>query len=62
MLVVLTSAALLAEGARGGAAGLIALIVGVLLLDVAMQSGMAANKARVYALSAEPAAGSTPPS
>jgi predicted MFS family arabinose efflux permease len=52
MLVVLTSAALLAEGARGGAAGLIALIVGVLLLDVAMQSGMAANKARVYALSA----------
>ena len=50
MLVVLTSAALMAEGTRGGAAGLVALIVGVLLLDVAMQSGMAANKARVYAL------------
>ena len=50
MLVVLASAALMAEGARGGAAPLAALVLGVLLLDVAMQSGMTANKARVYAL------------
>ncbi|HUN37711.1 MAG TPA: MFS transporter [Trebonia sp.] len=50
MLAVLAAAALMAEGARGGPIGLAALILGVLLLDVAMQSGMTANKARVYAL------------
>jgi predicted MFS family arabinose efflux permease len=50
LLVVLASAGLMAAGARGGAAGLAGLILGVLLLDVAMQSGMAANKARVYAV------------
>jgi predicted MFS family arabinose efflux permease len=50
MLVVLSAAALMAVGARGGALGLAGLILGVLLLDVAMQSGMTANKARVYAL------------
>ncbi|MEU2870565.1 MFS transporter [Streptomyces olivoreticuli] len=50
MLGVLVSAAVLAEGARGGAAGLAALVLGTLLLDVAMQSGMVANQARVFAL------------
>jgi predicted MFS family arabinose efflux permease len=50
MVVVLASAGLMAEGGHGGAAGLAGLILGVLLLDVAMQSGMTANKARVYAV------------
>ncbi|AEM83957.1 MFS transporter [Streptomyces violaceusniger] len=50
MLGVLVSAAILAVGARGGTLGLAALTVGTLLLDVAMQSGMVANQARVYAL------------
>ncbi|MFB7464824.1 MFS transporter [Streptomyces sp. NPDC056224] len=50
VLGVLLAAAVLAAGARGGAAGLAALVVGTLLLDVAMQSGMVANQARVYAL------------
>ncbi|MER8158341.1 MFS transporter [Streptomyces sp. NPDC094472] len=50
MLGVLVSAVILAAGARGGTVGLAALTVGTLLLDVAMQSGMVANQARVYAL------------
>ncbi|MFG2603234.1 MFS transporter [Streptomyces sp. NPDC048514] len=50
MLGVLVSAAILAAGSRGGAVGLAALTLGTLLLDVAMQSGMVANQARVYAL------------
>ncbi|MFD9012057.1 MFS transporter, partial [Streptomyces sp. NPDC059552] len=50
LLGVLVSAAVLAAGARGGAAGLLALAGGTLLLDVAMQCGMVANQARVYAL------------
>ncbi|MEU9305412.1 MFS transporter [Streptomyces sp. NPDC048269] len=50
ILGVLLSAAVLAPGAWGGAPGLAALVVGTLLLDVAMQSGMVANHARVYAL------------
>ncbi|MFI1281724.1 MFS transporter [Streptomyces sp. NPDC020858] len=50
LLGVLVSAAVLAAGARGGAAGLAALAAGTLLLDIAMQSGMVANQARVYAL------------
>ncbi|MET7763756.1 MFS transporter [Streptomyces sp. NPDC005393] len=50
MLAVLVSAAVLAAGAWGGIPGLTALVVGTLLLDVAMQSGMVANQARVYAL------------
>lgn len=50
---VLVSAAVLAAGARGGAAGLVALAGGTLLLDIAMQSGMVANQARVYALRAD---------
>ncbi|ASQ99459.1 MFS transporter [Streptomyces sp. 11-1-2] len=50
LLGVLVSAVILAAGARGGTPGLAALTVGTLLLDVAMQSGMVANQARVYAL------------
>ncbi|MEU0068675.1 MFS transporter [Streptomyces sp. NPDC006332] len=50
MLTVLVSAAVLAAGAWGGVPGLTALVVGTLLLDLAMQSGMVANQARVYAL------------
>lgn len=50
MLAVLVSAAVLAAGAAGGTLGLTALVVGTLLLDIAMQSGMVAHQARVYAL------------
>ncbi|WP_425086161.1 MFS transporter [Streptomyces hainanensis] len=50
LLGTLLSAAVLAGGSRGGAAGLAALVLGTLLLDVAMQCGMVANQARVYAL------------
>ncbi|MER5729899.1 MFS transporter [Streptomyces sp. NPDC002138] len=50
MLAVLGSAAVLAVGARGDVLGLTALVIGTLLLDIAMQSGMVANQARVYAL------------
>ena len=53
MLGVLVSAAALAAGSRGGTLGLAALALGTLLLDVAMQSGMVANQARVYALRAD---------
>ncbi|MFI9586418.1 MFS transporter [Streptomyces sp. NPDC052236] len=49
-LGVLVSAAVLTVGARGGALGLTALILGTLLLDVAMQCGMVANQARVFTL------------
>ncbi|MGW7378133.1 MFS transporter [Streptomyces sp. NPDC054794] len=52
-LGVAVSAAVLACGGFGGAAGLTALVVGTLLLDVGMQSGMVANQVRVYALGAE---------
>ncbi len=50
MLGILVSAAVLAAGSLGGTAGLAALTLGTLLLDVAMQCGMVANQARVYAL------------
>ncbi|WP_341874854.1 hypothetical protein [Streptomyces albofaciens] len=50
LAAVLVSAAILAVGARGGTPGLAALILGTLLLDVAMQSGLVANQARVHAL------------
>ncbi|WP_331766177.1 MFS transporter [Embleya sp. NBC_00896] len=53
MLGVLGSAAVLAVGARGGALGLAALVLGTLLLDIAMQCGMVANQARVFALRAD---------
>jgi predicted MFS family arabinose efflux permease len=50
MLGVLASAAILTAGTSGGAPGMSALILGTLLLDVAMQSGMVANQARVFTL------------
>ncbi|GAA0612844.1 MFS transporter [Streptomyces crystallinus] len=50
MLGVLVSAGVLAAGVLGGVPGMTALVVGTLLLDIAMQSGMVANHARVYAL------------
>ncbi|MEU6114099.1 MFS transporter [Streptomyces sp. NPDC047117] len=49
-LGVLLAAAILAAGTWGGTPGLAALTLGTLLLDIAMQSGMVANQARVYAL------------
>ncbi|MEU0384737.1 MFS transporter [Streptomyces chartreusis] len=52
-LVVGASAAVLALGGAGGAAGVMALVVGTLLLDVGMQSGMVANTVRIQALRAE---------
>jgi predicted MFS family arabinose efflux permease len=52
-LAVLVSAAVLAVGGLGGAAGLAALALGTLLLDVAMQSGMVANQVRIWALRPE---------
>jgi predicted MFS family arabinose efflux permease len=52
-LVVGASAAVLGLGGLGGAAGVTALAVGTLLLDVAMQSGMVANTVRIQALRAE---------
>ncbi|CAM5285186.1 MFS transporter [Streptomyces coeruleorubidus] len=52
-LVVGVSAAVLALGGAGGAAGVAALVVGTLLLDVGMQSGMVANTVRIQALRAE---------
>ncbi|TDD27721.1 MFS transporter [Actinomadura sp. KC06] len=50
MLGTLASAGVLAFGGLGGAAGLVALAAGTLLLDVAMQSGTIANQARIFAL------------
>ncbi|GCD40130.1 putative permease [Streptomyces chrestomyceticus JCM 4735] len=53
LLGVLVSAAVLTAGARGGVPGLAALVLGTLLLDVTMQSGMVANQVRIYALRAD---------
>jgi predicted MFS family arabinose efflux permease len=50
MLGVLGAAAVLVYGGRGGAGGVAALVAGTLLLDVAMQAGMAANQVRNYRL------------
>ncbi|MGI5460406.1 MFS transporter [Streptomyces sp. CA-249302] len=50
LLVVGASAVVLAFGGLGGTSGLVALVVGTLLLDVGMQSGMVANQVRIYAL------------
>ncbi|MFF8288460.1 MFS transporter [Streptomyces sp. NPDC016309] len=52
-LVVIASAMVLALGGSGGVAGLTALVLGTLLLDVAMQTGMIANQVRIWALSAD---------
>ncbi|WP_369393796.1 MFS transporter [Streptomyces sp. CG1] len=51
-LAVLASVAFLALGGLGGVPGLLSLVIGTLLLDVGMQSGMVANQVRVYALAA----------
>ncbi|MBC6467477.1 MFS transporter [Actinomadura alba] len=53
MLGVIASAGVLAFGGLGGALGLVALVIGTLLLDVAMQSGQVANQVRIYALRPE---------
>ncbi|MFE5812353.1 MFS transporter [Streptomyces sp. NPDC056479] len=52
-LVAGASAVVLALGGLGGATGLTALVVGTLLLDVGMQSGMVANQVRIYDLGAD---------
>ncbi|MFI6095439.1 MFS transporter [Lentzea sp. NPDC051213] len=51
MLAVIGAAAVLTFGAAGGVGGLVALVLGTLVLDVAMQCGMVANSIRMYALS-----------
>ncbi|MEU1116310.1 MULTISPECIES: MFS transporter [unclassified Streptomyces] len=53
MVAVLVAAAVLFFGGLGGAVGLVALAVGSLLLDVAMQSGTVANQVRIFGLSDE---------
>jgi predicted MFS family arabinose efflux permease len=53
MLGAIAAAALLLTGLLGGAAGLVGLGAGMLLLDVAMQSGQVANQARISALRPE---------
>jgi predicted MFS family arabinose efflux permease len=53
MAGAVAAAAVLAYGARGGAAGLVALALGMLMLDVAMQCGQVANQARIFALRPE---------
>src|SRR5690606_24368593 len=49
-VAVLGAAALLVPAALGGTLGLVALVAGTLVLDVAMQCGMVANQARMYAI------------
>lgn len=53
MIATIVSAAVLAVGALGGALGLAGLTLGTLVIDVAMQCGMVANQARIFALRAE---------
>ncbi|MFC3979458.1 MFS transporter [Streptosporangium jomthongense] len=53
MVGVIAAAALLTLGGLGGPAGLVGVTVGMLLLDVAMQSGQVANQARIFALRPE---------
>ncbi len=55
LLAVIATAALLVLGSRGGTVGIVSLVAGTLLLDVAMQSGMVANQVRIYALGTETA-------
>ncbi|MFF2078692.1 MFS transporter [Kitasatospora sp. NPDC058162] len=55
LLGVLAAALVLLPGAGGGPLGLAALVLGTLLLDVAMQCGMVASQARVYAVRPEAA-------
>ncbi|MEU1075834.1 MULTISPECIES: MFS transporter [unclassified Streptomyces] len=53
MLGALAAAVVLVFGALGGTGGMVALVVGTLLLDIGMQSGMVANQVRFYALRPE---------
>jgi len=53
MIGAIAAGALLLTGSLGGPAGLVGLGAGMLLLDVAVQSGQVANQARVLALRAE---------
>ncbi len=53
MLGAIASAAVLVPAYGGGTAGLLALAGGMLLLDVAVQSGQVANQARIFALRPE---------
>ncbi|WP_131741652.1 MFS transporter [Actinomadura roseirufa] len=53
LLGVIAAAALLLTGSLGGTAGLAGVTAGMLLLDVAVQSGQVANQARVFALRPE---------
>ncbi|MFE9426552.1 MFS transporter [Kitasatospora sp. NPDC006697] len=50
---VIAAAAVLCGGRAGGAAGLVALGAGLLLLDLAVQSGQVANQARIFTLRPE---------
>lgn len=52
-LATLAAAAVLAAGSLGGVVGLIALGVGLLLLDVAVQCSQVANQARIFGLRPE---------
>jgi predicted MFS family arabinose efflux permease len=49
-LCAIAAAGVLSIGLLGGAGGLLALAAGMLLLDVAVQCGQAANQARIFAL------------
>ncbi len=53
MLGTIAAAAVLVPAYRGGTTGLLALAAGMLLLDVAVQSGQVANQARIFALRPE---------
>jgi predicted MFS family arabinose efflux permease len=53
MVGTIAAAGLLTTGNLGGAVGLIGLALGMLMLDVAMQSGQVANQARIFALRPE---------
>jgi predicted MFS family arabinose efflux permease len=50
---VAASAAVLALGVLGGAAGIVGLAIGMLILDVAMQGGQVANQSRVFSIHPE---------
>ncbi|MFZ3599331.1 MFS transporter [Streptomyces sp. BH104] len=53
VVAALASAGVLAFGSWGGAVGLGALAVGLLLIDVAVQCGQVANQSRIFALPRE---------
>jgi predicted MFS family arabinose efflux permease len=53
MLIAVVSTVVLAFGGIGGPAGLIALVAGMLLIDVAVQCGQVANQSRIFALDPE---------